>query len=437
MRYIPNTQKTEKKILASLGINSFEELISIIPQRFLDNFKISLPDKLSEYEVSKLLTEIASKNKNTVDNLSFIGGGAYDHFIPSAIGALISRSEIYTAYTPYQPEVSQGTLQTIYEFQSMLCELFDMEVSNASMYDGATAMAEAAIMALSTVRKKNIILVSPLIKPEYLEVLKAYMDKHDAEIEYLSVSNGMTDFTNITEKLKEVAGLIIQSPNYLGNLENLNGMQDTLVNAKALFILASDPIGNAILKTPGELGADIAIAEGQSLGILQAYGGPYLGIFCAREKLIRKMPGRIVGKTQDINGKDAYALILQTREQHIRREKATSNICTNQGLMATAATIYLSLLGKEGLKKAATICLNQSHYLGQQICKLKGFEMAYPDSQFFKEFTIKTPVDAKIIVEEGKKQNIFPGIYLGKYKDEWKNNLLIAVTEKKIQKGFR
>jgi glycine dehydrogenase subunit 1 len=431
MRYIPNTPEAEKEMLKSIGVESFSDLISNIPAKFLKDFKIDLPEKLSEYEVTKLLTEIAARNKNTVENLSFLGGGSYDHFIPSAVNFLLSRSEIYTAYTPYQPEVSQGTLQGIYEFQSLICELFNMDVSNASMYDGATAMAEAAIMALSSVRKKNKILVSPLIKPEYLEVLHAYMDKHDADIEYLPEENGLTLFDGLKTKLEDAAGLIVQSPNYFGNIEDLEGVKEKFGNSKALFIMASDPVGNAILKTPGELDADIAVAEGQSLGIPQAYGGPYLGLFTAKEKLIRKMPGRIVGKTEDLDGKDAYALILQTREQHIRREKATSNICTNQGLMATAATIHMSLLGKEGMKKVATICLNNAHYLAEKITALQGFEMAYEGRHFFKEFVIKTPVDAKSIVDAGIKQNIFPGINLGKYKDEWKNYLLIAVTEKR------
>jgi glycine dehydrogenase subunit 1 len=431
MRYIPNTPETEKEILKSLGFESFSQLIDQIPEKFLKGFKIHLPEKHSEFEVTKLLSDIASKNKNTLDNLSFLGGGAYDHFIPSAINALISRSEIYTAYTPYQPEVSQGTLQTIYEFQSLLCELFNMDVTNASMYDGATAIAEAAIMALATVRKKNKIIVSPLVKPEYIKVLETYLDKHDAELEFLPEENGITSFEGLEEKLQDAAGLIVQSPNYLGNIEELDNVKEKFEGTKALFIMCTDPIGNALLKTPGELGADISVAEGQALGIPQAYGGPFMGIFSATEKLIRKMPGRIIGKTVDLDGKDAYSLILQTREQHIRREKATSNICTNQGLMATAATIYMSLMGKEGIKKVAILSLNNSHYLADEIAKLNGFELPYQGRHFFKEFVVKTPVDVKTIIEEGKKQHIFPGINIGRYKDQWKNHLLIAVTEKK------
>ena len=436
MRYIPNTSETEKKILETLGIKSFDELISNIPEKFLKDFEIKLPEKLSEYEVTKLLSKLAAKNKNTDDNLSFLGGGAYDHFIPSVIGALISRSEIYTAYTPYQPEVSQGTLQTIYEFQSMICELFNMDVSNASMYDGATAIAEAAILALSHVRKKNKILVSPFIKPEYMKVLEAYMDKHDAVIEVLPEDNGLTNFDGLEAKLEDAAGLIVQSPNYLGNIEILDDVKSKFANSKALFIMVSDPIGNAILKTPGELEADIAVAEGQVLGIPQAYGGPYLGLFTVNEKLIRKMPGRIVGKTVDVDGKDAFALILQTREQHIRREKATSNICSNQGLMATAATIYLALMGKEGLKKVANLCLHRAHELAEMIDKIDGFEMAYKGRHFFKEFVVKTSVPAKEIIEAGKKENIFPGIDLGRFKNEWKNQLLVAVTEKRSKEDL-
>ncbi|MBN2281174.1 MAG: aminomethyl-transferring glycine dehydrogenase subunit GcvPA [Candidatus Marinimicrobia bacterium] len=436
MRYIPNTVETEKKILQAIGAGSFDELISNIPEKFLKNFEIQLPEKLSEFEVTKLLTELAAKNKNTQDNLSFLGGGSYDHFIPSVVGTLLSRSEIYTAYTPYQPEVSQGTLQTIYEFQSMICELFSMDVSNASLYDGATAIAEAAILALGHVNKKNKILVSPFLKPEYIKVLAAYMDKHDAEIEILPEENGLTNFDALETKLENAVGLIVQSPNYLGNIEMLDEIKAKFANSKALFIMVSDPIGNALLKTPGELQADIAVAEGQALGIPQAYGGPYLGLFTANEKLIRKMPGRIIGKTVDIDGKDAFALILQTREQHIRREKATSNICTNQGLMATAATIYLSLMGKEGIKQVANICLHQAHALAEMIEQVKGFKLAYKGRPFFKEFVVQTPVPARDIVEAGKKQNIFPGIDLGKYKEAWKYHLLVAVTEKRSREDL-
>jgi len=434
MHYIPNTLQTEQKILKILGIDSFEQLISNIPKKILYKNNIDLPEKLSEFEISKFIGELAKKNKSTEENISFIGGGSYDHFIPAVVDFLISRSEFYTAYTPYQAEVSQGTLQAIYEFQSLICQLMDMDVANASMYDGATAIAEAALMAVANVRKSNTILVSPLLNPSYLEVLETYLKNRDIEIIYLSENDGITDFTNINEKLDNIAGLIVQSPNYLGNIEELSDIKKSLENKKTLFILASDPIGNTILKSPGELGADIAVAEGQSLGLHQAYGGPYLGIFSTREKLVRKMPGRIVGKTEDAEGAEAFTLVLQTREQHIRREKATSNICSNQGLMALAATIYLSLLGKNGLKEVANLCLNKSHYLAEQIEKQTKFKLVFPNKHFFKEFVIKSPVKISDIISKAKNKNIFPGIDLGKFRKDWDNYLLIAVTEKRTKK---
>jgi glycine dehydrogenase subunit 1 len=433
MQYIPSTAELEKELLTAIGVSKFEDLLVNIPKEFIAKCRIQLPEALSEVEISHHLSQLAAKNKNSSTMISFLGGGAYDHFVPAVVDFLISRSEFYTAYTPYQPEVSQGTLQSIYEYQSMVCHLLDMEVANASMYDGATALAEAAI-ACTNINNRNKVLVSPLINPQYLSVLKTYMGTRDVEIQFLPEKNGQTDFSQLVKYVdQETAGLLVQSPNFLGIVEDLQNVAQVLHDHQALLVVDADPIAASILKTPGEWGADIAVAEGQPLGIHQSFGGPYLGVFTARKAMARKMPGRIVGETIDVDGKRGYVLVLQTREQHIRREKATSNICTNQGLMALAATIYLALMGKEGLKQVASLCLNYSHYLAQQIQNLKGFGLAYPDAPFFKEFVVRTPVKPRLLIDKAQRAGIFAGIELEPYRDDWQSQLLIAVTEKRTR----
>ena len=433
MHYIPNTKDAEKEILQAIGVESFEDLISNIPDKFLKKCRISLPEPLSEPEVVKKLGEMAAKNRDTDFNVSFIGAGSYDHFIPAVVDFLISRSEFYTAYTPYQPEVAQGTLQSIYEYQSMICHLMDMEVANASMYDGATALAEAAIMAVNKTRR-NRILVSELINANSLKVIETYLGTRNIEIRYLPESAGITDLSSLETLLDDqVAALLIQSPNFFGNIEDLNGIADKLHANKSLMIMSVNPVSLALLKTPGEFDADIAVAEGQALGIHQSLGGPFLGVFTAKKDLIRSMPGRIVGETVDIEGKRGYVLVLQTREQHIRREKATSNICTNQGLMALAATIYMSLMGKTGLRQAARLSLDNAHNLAGKINSLPNFSLSYPDRPFFNEFLVETPAPAADIVAAALKENIFAGLDMGTIRKEWKRRLLIAVTEKRNQ----
>ncbi len=431
MHYIPNTAEVEKELLQAIGVRRFEDLLVNIPENFLKKCQINLPFPLSELEITKYMENLASTNRHSGNTVSFLGGGAYDHFIPAVVDFLISRSEFYTAYTPYQPEVSQGTLQSIYEYQSLICQLTNMEVANASLYDGATALAEAAIMSVNTTGR-NKILISPLINPFVIDVLRTYLSNRAIEIELLPESSGLSDFTNLADNLDDkIAALLVQSPNFLGNIENLNGISKILEDNKSLLVVSVDPISLSILKSPGELGAHIAVAEGQPLGIHQSFGGPYLGVIASKKSLIRKMPGRIVGETVDVDGKRGYVLVLQTREQHIRRERATSNICTNQGLMALAATIYLSLMGKNGLNRVATLCLNNSHYLCERITALQGFDLAYDNTPFFKEFVVKTPVPAKKIIDAGVKENIFSGIDLGVYRREWEKSLLIAVTERR------
>ncbi len=433
MHYIPNTEEIERELLKAIGVERFEDLIQNIPDNFLKKCRINLPVPLSELEASQKLGEMAGRNGHTDNLVSFLGGGSYDHFIPAAVDFLISRSEFYTAYTPYQPEVAQGTLQSIYEYQSLICYLMDMEVANASMYDGATALAEAAIMAVNKTRR-NKILVSPLINANSLKVLETYLLTKEITLEYLPDADGLTNFSNLDVLLDDqTAGLLVQSPNFFGCIENLNGIAGKLHENNSLLIVSVNPIAVALLKTPGELDADIAVAEGQALGIHQSFGGPYLGIFTAKKSLIRNMPGRIVGETVDLDGKRGYVLVLQTREQHIRREKATSNICTNQGLMALAATIYLSLLGKQGLKQVAKLCLRNAHDLAEKISALPNFSLTFPTSPFFNEFVVDTPVPANEIIESALKQQIFAGIDLARFNSKWGKRMLIAVTEKRSQ----
>ncbi len=433
MHYIPNTKDIEKEILQAIGVDKFEDLIKNIPDKFLQKCRIKLPESLSELEATKKIGKMAGQNLDTDSMVSFLGGGSYDHFIPAAVDFLINRSEFYTAYTPYQPEVSQGTLQSIYEYQSMICHLMDMEVANASMYDGATALAEAAIMAVNKTHR-NKVLVSELINVNSRKVLETYLQTKDIEIQYLPELAGVTDLSKLDALLDDqIAALLVQTPNFFGNIEDLNGIAEKLHVNKSLLILSVNPVAMGLLKTPGELNADIAVAEGQALGIHQSFGGPYLGIFTTKRDLIRNMPGRIVGETVDIDGKRGYVLVLQTREQHIRREKATSNICTNQGLMALASTIYLSLIGKAGLKQVAKLCLSNAHYLAEKIVALPNFSMAYEKTSFFNEFVIETPVPADIIVNAALEEQFFAGVDLGKFNEKWKNRLLIAVTEKRSQ----
>lgn len=431
MHYIPNTRETEKEILQAIGVEKFEDLLENIPVKFLKKCRIQLPEPLSELETTRKVGAMATKNRNTDEMISFLGGGSYDHFIPAVVDFLIGRSEFYTAYTPYQPEVAQGTLQSIYEYQSMICHLLDMEVANASLYDGATALAEAAILATEKTGR-NRVLVSQLVEANFRKVLETYLHTRGIEIQYLPESNGRTELNDLNNRLNEnVAALLIQAPNFFGNIEDLDGIAEKLHANKSLFILAVNPLAAALLKTPGELGADIAIAEGQPLGIHQSFGGPYLGIFTAKKELIRNMPGRIVGETVDMDGKRGYVLVLQTREQHIRREKATSNICTNQGLMALAAAIYLALMGKNGLKQVAGLCLKNAHYLAEKIATLSNYSLVYEKTPFFNEFVIKTPVPAEKIVTAGLEKGFFAGINLGKFSADWEDHLLIAVTEKR------
>ena len=433
MPYLPHGNDDIQQMLKKIGVNRFEDLLKNIPEVLKGDVSLSLPGSLSELEIQQEMQALLKKNTACHQTVSFLGAGAYDHFIPKVVDFIISRPEFATAYTPYQAEVSQGTLQAMYEFQSLICELTGMDVSNASMYDAATAMAEAVLMAKSIKRKRNEILVSRAIHPLYRQTLETYADSLNVDLIECPVKNDITDKEALEELFNEnTAALIVQSPNFFGAIEDTAYVSETAHKHDALFIQGVDPISLAILKTPGEVGADIAFGEGQALGNHLNFGGPYLGLFAAKQEYVRKMPGRIAGLTQDADGERAYVLTLQTREQHIRREKATSNICSNEALCALAATVYLALMGRSGLEQVAKLSLQKAHYLQEKICKLPGYKAAN-DAPFFKEFVIETPVPAKDIIKKALDKAIYAGIDLGTFFPERKNQLLIAVTEKRTK----
>ena len=401
--YIPKNKKDEKDILDKLDIDSFEDLVSIIPPKLrVKDGILGLDSGISEYELTSYIESI-SKNTALNDAPCFSGGGVYDHFVPKVIDFISSRSEFSTAYTPYQPEVSQGTLQYIYEFQSMICELSGMDIANASLYDGASAMAEACSLSISHTRCRRV-LISGMVNPHYIDVVKTYLKYRDTDIEILPVKDGITDFDKVKSmNMDDVACIVIQSPNYYGYIESWNQFSTIIQDSKALLVAASDPISLSILESPGDANADIYVGEGQCLGNHLSYGGPNLGLFSIKDKLKRKLPGRVVGMTKDIDEKDGFVLTLQTREQHIRRSKATSNICTNQGLLALRAVVYMSLLGKEGMPKLAKICFNKAQYAADRISSIKGFDLFSQKRNFIKEFTIETKFDAKKLCEDAEK----------------------------------
>jgi glycine dehydrogenase subunit 1 len=432
MGFVPNTEEDKKEMLKAIGVSSFEELISDIPPEIRLKEELNLPEPLSEYEVLKELQSISEKNLDVNHAICFLGGGAYDHFTPSAVFAIISRSEFYTAYTPYQAEVSQGTLQSIYEYQTMICRLTGMDVANASMYDGGSALAEAVLLSIEHTERTEVVIAGP-VNPNYLKVVKTYTHPRRAEIKLTRFDDGVCDIEDLKQKVTDkTACVIVQQPNFFGNIEDVFEIEKVAHSHGALFIVAIDPISLGLLVPPGEYRADIVVGEGQPLGIPLSFGGPYLGIFAVKEFLIRKMPGRLSGITIDRDGERGFTLTLQTREQHIRREKATSNICTNQGLMMLAATVYMALMGKQGLKEVATLCLQKSHYLAEKISQIKGFKLKY-NQPFFKEFVVETPIPASVIKEKLQAKKILPGIDLSKF-DGYGDGLLIAVTEKRTKK---
>ncbi|MFH1852360.1 MAG: aminomethyl-transferring glycine dehydrogenase subunit GcvPA [Candidatus Neomarinimicrobiota bacterium] len=427
-RYIPNTSEHEREMLAAIGIASFADLLTAIPAELRKEFGMPVGEPLSELEVLPVLQEMAARNVLAAALPSFLGGGSYDHFVPSIIPALVMRSEFYTAYTPYQAEVSQGTLQAMYEYQSMICEISDMDVANASLYDGASAVAEACLVAGSVSRKRRL-LVSAGLFHNYRQVVETYLQQNDLAIEILPEQAGLVDLEFLqAADFSDVAAVVVQSPNRFGLIEDWATIGDICRDQPALFVAVGDPLALGMFATPGECGADIYVGEGQGLGNSQSFGGPYLGLFAIRQQHVRKMPGRIIGATSDIDGRPGFVLALQTREQHIRREKATSNICTNQGLMALSTAIYLSLVGKQGFRQLARLCFQKSHYCADRIAALPGFELAY-GKNFFKEFVVRCPRPATEVIAAALQQGVLAGTTVAGAPDL----LRIAVTEKRTK----
>ena len=422
-KYFPHTEEEIKEMLKVAGVNSLEELYSDVPESIRFKGDYDIPEAKSEIELRQLLESFGLLNDQLT---SFAGAGIYDHYTPAVIPNIISRSEFLTSYTPYQAEISQGTLHYIFEYQSMMAELTGMDISNASMYDGTTATAEAAIMAMNAGKKCTKVLASRTVDPKTMQVVETYAKYHGFDIEMIDEKDGTTDREDMRRRLAEggVAGVILQMPNYYGIVEDYTGFADDIHENKALMIMNSVAADLAVLKSPGEWGADIAVGDGQSLGIPMSFGGPSVGYMCCNEKLIRKMPGRIVGLTKDNRGQRAFVLTLQAREQHIRRQKATSNICSNESLMALYVTIYMSLMGKEGLKEAAELSYAGAHYLCDELLKTGRFTMAY-DKPFFNEFCVRYDGDIDALQE----RCIAAGYLAGVKIDE--HTLMLAVTEKR------
>ena len=423
-KFFPHTDADLQAMFQKVGIKSLDDLYAEVPEQIRFRGEYQLPEEMSEIEVRQLFDKLGAQNKPLT---CFAGAGVYDHYTPSAIPQLLSRSEFLTSYTPYQAEISQGTLHYIFEYQSMMAELTGMDISNASMYDGSTATAEAVMMAVAAGKKQNKVLVSETIDPKVLAVVKTYAHFHGIEIEMIPAKDGVTDLSALNSQLStDIAGVLVQQPNFYGIVEDYAGFADACHNQKALFIMNSVAADLAVLKTPGEWGADIAVGDGQSLGIPMQWGGPYVGYMCCTEKLIRKMPGRIVGMTQDNRGQRAFVLTLQAREQHIRRQKATSNICSNQSLMALWATVYMSLMGKQGLKEAAELSYAGAHYLCDELLKTGKFSLVY-DQPFFNEFVVRYNGDVDALQKRLTESGIFGGIKLNA------DQLMFAVTEKRTK----
>lgn len=424
-KFFPQTKEEIEQMLKQAGMNSLDDLYADVPEQIRFRGEYDLPEPMSETEIRSLFEKLGEKNRRLT---VFAGAGCYDHYTPAVVPNIISRSEFLTSYTPYQAEISQGTLHYIFEYQSMMAELTGMDVSNASMYDGATATAEAAIMALASTKKTDTVLVSASVDPKVLNVVKTYAHFHGFNVELIAENDGATDKEQMDASLEKggVAGVIVQQPNYHGIVEDFSGFADSCHTHKSLFIVNSVAADLALLKTPGEWSADVAVGDGQSLGIPMAFGGPSVGYMCCTEKLMRKMPGRIVGKTVDNRGQRVFVLTLQAREQHIRRQKATSNICSNESLMALFVTIYMSVMGKEGVKEAAQMSYDGAHYLHDALIATGLFSDKY-ERPFFNEFCVKYNGDVDRLQQRFIENGILGGVKVDA------DTLMFAVTEKRTK----
>ena len=434
MPYLYNTPEDQQAMLQAIGAESIDELFDPVPDALKLGRPLDLPPAMSEMELDQHFRDLAAKNLHTGNSVCFLGGGCYDHFVPAVVDAIGSRSEFYTSYTPYQAEASQGNLQVVFEYQSMITELTGMDISNASLYDGASAAAEAVLMAVSCTRRHGKVIVPASLHPEYRATIATYLKNLDIEIVELATPDGVIDVGQLAAAIDDTtATVVLQQPNFFGCIEDAQAIANVAKEAGALLVTAFDPISLGILKRPGDYGTNIAIAEGHTLGTPMSYGGPFLGIMACDKKLVRRMPGRIAGETVDRHGNRCFVLTMQTREQHIRREKATSNICSNQGLFALRATVYLSQMGPEGLRETANLCLQKSRYAAEQLCEQERFSMAF-NAPTFKEFVIRDAEnDVEGLLKSAEDEGFLAGVPLGQWYPELTDCFLVAVTEKRTK----
>jgi len=423
VRFAPHTDDDVRAMLAACGLSSIDELFSHVPPNLRLKGELSVPEGLSEMELVSEMRRLAGRNRHADDLVCFAGGGAYDHYVPSVVWALAGRSELYTSYTPYQPELSQGVLQSLFEYQSMICALTELEVSNASLYDGPTALVEAVHMSSGATGRTRVLL-SEAVDRRYLETLRTYGAGEHFTVETIPAPGGVTAVPRVGE---DVAAVVVQHPNFFGNLEPAAAVFEAARTAGARAVHVFDPLSLGVLAPPGELGADVAVGEGQGLGNHLSYGGPYLGVIAARSTDLRRMPGRIVGETVDVDGRRGFVLTLQAREQHIRRERATSNICTNQTLMAVAATVYLAWLGPQGLAELGRQCVAKARYAAERISDLTAAELMWPGAEFFKEFAVRTEAPARQVQRKLLEAGFLVGPAVGE------DGLLVSVTERRTR----
>jgi glycine dehydrogenase subunit 1 len=430
LRYIPNSPEERTEMLEAIGLKSAEQLFDSIPHELRLQRALNTPAALSEIELLDKFDRLGQRNP-AAQRISFLGGGAYSHYIPTIVDHIISRSEFFTAYTPYQPEISQGTLQTIFEFQTLVCQLTGMDLANASMYDGSTALAEAVLMAERVTRRSKVI-SSAAVHPQYLEVVKTYVQHAgiDLELADFDPKTGLTGAALAEAVDDRTAALVVQSPNFFGCIEDLKALADAAHGKGALLIVAiTEPMSLGLLKSPGACGADIVVAEGQSFGVPLSFGGPYVGLFATRDKYARQIPGRLVGEAYDKKGRRGFVLTLATREQHIRREKATSNICTNEGLIALAATVYMEAMGRRGIQEAAHQCLQKANYTAKQIADVNGFSLPFT-GPIFNEFVVRGPGNSvELLSRLAKEKQIEGGIALSRFMPDREKDFLVCVTE--------
>jgi glycine dehydrogenase subunit 1 len=434
MPYVYNTPEDQAAMLAAVGAKSIDELFAMVPADMRLKRSLNIPPAMSEIELTQHMAALAAKNEHTGSKICFLGGGSYDHFIPAVVDELAGRGEFYTSYTPYQPEVSQGNLQVVFEYQTLITQLTGLDVSNASLYDGGSAAAEAVLMAISNTKRFGKVIVPSSLHPEYRQTIETYITTLGVELQTIETPGGILQPQKLAAVVDDkTACIVVQQPNFFGCVEDAAALATIAHDAGARVIAAFDPISLGLLKRPGDWGADIAVAEGHTLGTPMQYGGPYLGIMACREELVRRMPGRIAGQTVDRRGKRCFVLTLQTREQHIRREKATSNVCTNQGLFALRATIYLALVGPQGLRETANLCLQKSRYTAERLIKSNRFELAF-DAPTFKEFVIRDRQNrVEVLLSHALDAGFLAGVPLGPWYPQLNDCFLLAVTEKRTK----